>query len=131
MLSVIEINSFLIKFLQLSHDGLDTNLSFNCNDGKMTVNLKATVTSTPGSERTDDGNCQHVKPSRLRHRKRRSEARIKAQNSKNNCTIDSETPSQLSDDATELVQEDPEGGDVSLFEVTDSSTLAPIDQCML
>ena len=88
MLSVIEINSFLIKFLQLSHDGLDTNLSFNCIDGKMTVNLKATVTSTPGSERTDDGNCQHVKPSRLRHRKRRSEARIKAQNSKNNCTID-------------------------------------------
>ena len=53
-----------------------------------------------------------MKPSRLRRRKRRSEARLKDQDAKNNCAVDSKTPSQLSDDATESVQEDPEAADV-------------------
>ena len=62
-----ELQSFLCKFLQLSHDGLTSTLSFKCVGGNVEINLNASL-ELPSSPAPP---FQSAKPSRIRRRKRR------------------------------------------------------------
>ena len=74
MATALEISSFIGKFMQLSSCGFRADLNFNCSDGNVSVNLTAELecnipTPTVPNARKD------VKPSQLRRRQRRKQAR--------------------------------------------------------
>ena len=72
--AALEVSSFIGKFMHLSSCGLRASLQFNCSDGNVSVNLTAELgcnipTMTVPNVRKD------VKPSQLRRRQRRKQAR--------------------------------------------------------
>ena len=71
-----EIHSFISKFMQLTSLGLNGNVNFSSNGGRLFVNLNVDLGNhlTPPSHSFTSS--PKVKPSRVRRRKRRENARV-------------------------------------------------------
>ena len=68
-----EINSFLWKFSQLFYAGINTSLTLNCHDGKLSIGLNADLDPVQQYGYEGQNTSQAFKPSRLRRRQRRRE----------------------------------------------------------
>ena len=81
-----EMESFISKFLLLAQNGVNTSLSFDSNDGKVTVNFKAELGFlNPPTKSKHHADSSHVtKPSRVRRRHRRKAERAAKTESNNN-----------------------------------------------
>ena len=77
-----EIHSFVSKFMQLTCEGAFASLSFKSDEGNVTASLTATLRSLSSNSWPMSPSSNHVKPSKLRRRKRRRELR-KTQFSRN------------------------------------------------
>ena len=110
-----EIYSFVNKFMQLICEAAFVSLSFKSDEGNVTANLTATLKSLSSqSWPMPAPSNNHVKPSKLRRRKRRRELR-KAQFTRND-----------GDDETEVLprNEDPNAQDTPEKHILEDSTEA-------
>ena len=79
----VELESFFGKFINLSHHGFDATLAFKCTNGNIDVNLSATLgtnTEYYSTPTTTPRETRNSKPSQVRRRIRRKEARKAAAN---------------------------------------------------
>ena len=83
MAALQEVHSFVRKFMNLCSNGKNANLSLQCNDGRVTIDLQLHLYHPPPPPyyqtpppRPHPRPCQQgVSPSRLRRNKRRAHAR--------------------------------------------------------
>ena len=71
-----EVNSFLSKFMQLSSYGLNGNVNFKSNNGRLHASIEVDLGNIqPFPQDIFTSSPQRVKPSRVRRRKQREKAR--------------------------------------------------------
>ena len=70
-----EVQSFVTKFMQLTSLGLHGSLNLSNNDGRMLVNFSMDLGSLLSPSSENFASSHRVKPSRVRRRKRRENAR--------------------------------------------------------
>ena len=98
-----ELQSFVSKFLQLSSYGYQSCLNFKFNGEHIEVNINATLGSPPVLKESFMTEKKHVKPSRLRRRIRRKEARV---NNPKDTTLNISAADIASDNSTSALETD-------------------------
>ena len=78
-----EVQSFMLKFCQLSNHGYKANLNFNTQSGQIFVNFGVELGSLSEElhSTTNTSSYQHVKPTQVRSRNRRKDAFTNPENS--------------------------------------------------